>query len=457
MTFRNYQAMRENFSNPRADRSKQSKRSMRPFILILGSTAANIWALRDSVRKRPTVPSGPRTLGTLLQQYRPLQCQSFHDKVYALASLATDDTIAIDYSISSAELLSRVWTTVLKRGSRKPFQKLWQVYAADCEFDTQSDLALHAAANPETAPKVKAVPYRASYSFSIIRIRDWNPTSTSLEDQMLEMKVGAESREAGPEVDESHKTQSEDQPRLEIERSKDPLTCKVIAPIFRMARTSAIPTAQDHTAESRHSQLSSADHKEVPEQHPPQSHESQGKQRQHPLIFTCCDSSRSTPMLGFTWAEALIGDGLYRLSHLAEDCYAILREKGDQISVVGPAWVTENDFPHALAHLVIATLPAEQRHPEQACEQLKSMAEEQGSPFDGTPSGNNSKDVVLSNVPAAENGISTNVTLHFNFWELLNLLQTEADMAKVKESWWRADGARRRADRDEKDLEAAEF
>jgi hypothetical protein len=73
--------------------------------------------------------------------------------VYAVTSLATDDTIASDYSISSAELLSRVWTAVLKRGSRKPFPKLWQVYAADCEFDTQSDLALHAAANPETAPR----------------------------------------------------------------------------------------------------------------------------------------------------------------------------------------------------------------------------------------------------------------------------------------------------------------
>jgi hypothetical protein len=278
-----------------------------------------------------------------------------------------------------------------------------------------------------------------------------------LEDQALKMEVGAESKAAGPEVDERHETQSEDQPRLEIERSKNPLTCKVIAPIFRMAKTSAIPTAQDRTAETRYSQLSSADHKEDPEQHSSPSHEAQGKPRRHPLIFTCCNSSRSTPMLGFTWAEALIGDGLCRLSRLGEDCYVILREKGDQISVIGPAWVTENDFPHGLAHLVIATLPAEQRHPEQACEQLKRMAEEQGSLFDGTPSGNNSKDVVLSNVPGAENEISTEVILHFNFWELLNLLQTEDDMAKVKESWWwRADWPRHRADRDKKDLEAAE-
>ena len=143
--------------------------------------------------------------------------------------------------------------------------------------------------------------------------------------------------------------------------------------------------------------------------------------------------------------------------------YRAYFQNGEDCSYPNYSWVKGSSTvfrrPQRDPRKILATLPAEQRHSEQVCEQLESMAEAQGIPSDGTTSSSDSKkdEVVLSNIPTGDNEISTDVVLHFNFWELLNLLQTEDDIAEVERLWWRADGARRRADRDQEDTEAADI
>jgi hypothetical protein len=176
MTLRRFQAEREDFRKHNASSALAVKRALRPIIAIQKTTAATIWAQRDSAMRGD---ANPKTLSTLLELYRPLQCQSFHDKVYALASLATYDNVAIDYSISAAELVSRVWTSVIPRRSRKPFSSTWRNLAADCEFNIEANPAPQSSANSQNQPQITPVRFPRRHQFRITNIRNWKHISTS--------------------------------------------------------------------------------------------------------------------------------------------------------------------------------------------------------------------------------------------------------------------------------------
>jgi hypothetical protein len=293
---------------------------------IMKSTAVRVW--RHQINRKDHQKIAP--LETLLNSYRSSQCEAFHDKVYALASLATDGLFEIDYSISAPELFSRVLTTILR--ANKLSLRSWHDFAEDCSFQIPSGSTPNPLADLQLAPELTPVIYRTTCPLSVVSDRKRYGRDLYFEeiamkdlDHRLIQVVLPAIRKLYEDLES--RAAITFNPNCDLSKSSVcALESEVLADVHRLF------SDQDEVLADIQERF--PDHEETPD------NEGQTKKLGDLKVLLCKDDSWKNFNIGFTWAKAAPGDMLCTIS---DGCCLILRENGPNTSIIGPAWVSVSE------------------------------------------------------------------------------------------------------------------
>jgi hypothetical protein len=375
---------------------------------LLETTASKVWT-HQNMRKGPN----PSTdLSTLLHDYRSLQCEAFHDRIYALQSLTTDEVLDTDYSISSLTLYSRFLTSLLRRQDKSAFRD-WRNYAADCGLDVQSlGLLPESSAQEQSISMGAIVPLRTAYEFCVVCQMDLTT--------FLELTTFQQGVKAFDEAEKSGNRSSGLFSHVSTEIKRFSGLNRFEYGLLR-TRVGKIGPLDDGDAARPYAMSTQSELSLIAA--PNIKHDPSDETPQPPTVLLCSrEFVGEVGRLAVTWSSV---DGGDLLCQIAGRCYLILRQDGEHLQIIGTAWMLLSEgWASYLDDDVREIFGYSETRDEGAWEMLCKAY------FDA-------KDVNLAEFRPSHNGGSetyfepTEIEVLFDVVELLQLIQVTEETMKV--------------------------
>ena len=273
--------------------------------IILRTTAARIWEHQKG-RKF----SNPGTsLAALLHDYRSLQCESIHDRVYALKDLTEGILLDTDYSIPSLELYSRVFTIILQQ-DRRAFHH-WRDYAADCGLTVQPLDPMDTMTHEQLNSVKPSVPLKTGIRGVVISSIDFTTFKRMI-------------------------NKSADCPFTETIYSEDVAQQFWLRLMGRYNQRDVMKYPGRHAKLPMHSSNFYNGRRDFLTTATIDNDQTERNTNQPAIMFCSDEHSEELGYLSITWSDAKFED---LLCHIYGNCYVVLRPNGEEFQIVGPAWM----------------------------------------------------------------------------------------------------------------------
>jgi hypothetical protein len=292
------------------DNDEQAKPAEKTSKLIHDSTAWTLWS-RQAYRSNDQKLA---PLYDLLYDFRSLECEDYHDNVYALIGFADDGPFDTDYSICKTELFSRVFTKLLGGEALNSSRMNWRENAESCRLKVPNGPVAEALLELRAGPEVTPITLKSI---------TWNIVTGLM--PASDFQVGAEAILRFLPSQPSEENGSRHWARHELFGNRGAIrdSLKGVSRHEELVASDSHPSASSSIAIQLSDVSNTIDTENINALTGPK------------LLDVCGAHNGPFDSLMITSAQAAPGD---QLCKLADECFLLLRHIGYDLKIVGPAW-----------------------------------------------------------------------------------------------------------------------